>query len=243
MYHFFDQAIAELNTTFKIGLPLVSEMVSENKFDITNVPNAYFLANAPSGSSSEIPTVKDVAECTDVTKLYYNAQDNLFYKYSSHTDSWEAYSSVYGVYVDNSLGRVLYTTVPMYAAAAAYWSPVDESRLDDFDLAIYLPEDWIILFLIPYVCFKFSVRDGNSGQLYNEEWVQGHQQLVNSYDVPNFVVLKDVCHLPAYKSVALQNMSNLNIKCLTRAVYASMKTPTAIRATYGGFYSAGGWEI
>ena len=45
--HFFDQAIAELNTTFRIGLPLVSQMVEERKLNIQELSNNYYCELIP----------------------------------------------------------------------------------------------------------------------------------------------------------------------------------------------------
>lgn len=240
--HFFDQAISELNTTFKIGLPLVSDMISENKFNVSEIPNVTLLNDIPTGSTAEISAVADSSAFTDTSKIYYKTTDGQFYKYNSVNDSWVGYNEVYGVYVSAS-GRALYQTVPMYGTALAFWSIVDEKRLNDFDLTIYLPEDWIILFLIPYVCFKTAVRDGSDGGLYSDEFTQGFQQLQTSYDVPNFVELSKVAHLPAYTSIVKNNIAALNIKVPTRAVLNSMKTGNAIMPEYGGFNSRGGWGI
>jgi hypothetical protein len=127
------------------------------------------------------------------------------------------------------------------AAGYAIWTPVVENRLNDFDLAMYLPTDWIVLFLIPYVCFKTAVRDGSSGSLYNEEYVQGFQQLQTSYNVPNFVELSKVAHLPAYTAMVKANLNNLNKRIPTRAVYDSMKIGNAIFPEYEYTTTRGGW--
>ena len=240
--HFFDQAISELNTSFRIGLPLVSAMVAENSFNISEIPNVVLLKELPVQSAVEIPAVSDSSEFTDVSKVYYKTTDGLFYKYSSTDEVWKSYDEIYGVYIDVS-GRTVFQTVPVYASNIAVWAVIDEKRLNDFDLTIYLPEDWIILFLIPYVCFKTAVRDGGDGGLYSDEFTQGFQQLQTSYDVPNFVELSTVAHLPAYTSIVKNNIAALNMKIPTRAVFSSMKTGNAIMPNYGGFNSRGGWGI
>lgn len=241
--HFFDQAISELNTTFKIGLPLVSTMVSENKFDIDELSNVVLLPTAPSGSTFEIPTFSDSEELVDIDKVYFKTTDGLFYKYDRSLEKWTGWDTVYGIYIDDAYTRTIHQAVPMYGADLAFWALVDETRLNDFELVTYIPEDWIILFLIPYVCFKTAVRDGSDGGLYHDEFTQGFQQLQTSYDVPHFVELSKVAHLPAYKAEVKKHITALNVKIPTRAVYDSMKVGNNILAEYGGFNSRGGWGI
>lgn len=237
--HFFDQAISELNTTFKIGLPLISTMVSENKFELSEIPNLVLLDKAP----YIIPAVPDDTGFTDTVEVYFNLKDNLFYKYARLSDSWVGYDKVYGLYIENDGTRKLYQTFPAYTTGSALWTLVNENRLNDFELNTYLPDDWVILFLIPYVCFKTAVRDGMDGNLYRDEYVQGFQQLQTSYDVPHFVDLYKVAHLPAYKPEVKKHIAALNVKVPTRAVYDTMKVGNTILAEYGGFNSRGGWGI
>lgn len=241
--HFFDQAISELNTTFKIGLPLVSEMVDENRLDIQNIPNVTLLKTLPSGGATEIPTVTSEDGLTDPDKIYYNTTTCKFCKYNVHLQTWASYDKIYGVYIDNTTARTIYAAVPFPVAGYAMWSPVDENRLNDFDLNTYLPMDWLILFVIPYVCFKANVRDGGNGALYNEEYIQGFQQLQTSYDVPNFVELSKVAHLPAYTHTVKDNITALHSYIPTRAVYDSMKIGNSVLPTYGRLNSRGGWGL
>lgn len=240
--HFFDQAISELNTTFKIGIPLVSEMVAENQLNIQDLPNVVLIKESSLGGASDIIVTSD-NNFTQTDRVYYNPIENKFYKYNVLNATWCAYGIMYGVFVDNSFKRVIYQAIPMPLTGTAYWSPVDETRTNDFDLINYLPVDFIILFIIPYVCFKFSVRDGNSGELYNEEWTQGFQQLQTSYDVPHFVNLSKVAHLPAYTNFVKKHIDMLGDKISTRAIYDSMKIGNNIAAQYGGFYENGGWGV
>lgn len=238
--HFFDQAISELNTSFKIGLPLVSQMIDENRINLQDLPNVTLLKTIPTGAATEIPTGTE-DDFTDTDKIYYHIGTGKFYKYNPHTQEWVAYDKVYGIHIDSVKGRSTFVTLPLPVAGYAMWTPVPENRLDDFDLETYIPTDWIILFIIPYVCFKTAVRDGSNGALYSEEYIQGFQQLQTSYDVPNFVTLSEVAHLPAYKTTVKANIDTLNISVPTRAVYDSMKIGNAIMPKYGGFFSRGGW--
>lgn len=241
--HFFDQAISELNTTFKIGIPLVSQMVDENRLSIQDIPNVALLKTLPSGSATEISAIDSEDNLKDTDKIYYYTPTCKFCKYDVRLQKWVTYDKVYGIYIDDSYRRTLYETVPLAVAGYAIWSPVDETRLNDFDLTAYLPMDWLILFVIPYVCFKANVRDGGNGALYSEEYTQGFQQLQTSYDVPNFVELSKVAHLPAYTPVVKNNITALHSRIPTRAVYDSMKIGNAVLPTYGGFNSRGGWGL
>lgn len=241
--HFFDQAIAELNTTFRIGLPLVSTMVHERKIDVQGLPNLVLITDDPTGTPVDFPALPPSLEARDTTKAYYNFDNNRIYKFDTLSDKWVAYSEMYGIHIDDSNNRILYKSILMPLLSAAVWSRVDESRLNDFDLNVYLPDDWVILFLIPYVCFKVAVRDGASGSLYREEYVQGFQQLQTSYDVPNFVNLVDVAHLPAYTPCVKTGLqTNLNVQIPTRAVFDSMKIGNAVSPEYSARYTTkGGW--
>ena len=240
--HFFDQAISELNTSLKIGLPLVSQMVDENRINVQTLPNVTLLKTQPSGSAGEIPS-GDETTFTDFDKIYYHTTTGKVCKYDSILQKWVSYDKVYGIYINEYNDRILYVTTTLPVSGFAIWTPVVEDRMNDFDLKTYLPMDWIVLFLIPYVCFKTAVRDGSNGALYNEEYVQGFQQLQNSYDIPNFVDLVKVAHLPAYRPLVKENITALNKKVPTRAIYDSMKIGNAIMPEYGGFNARGGWGL
>lgn len=239
--HFFDQAISEINTTLRIGIPLVSEMIDAHRIHVQDLPNLTLLSSAPTGTATDIPIGAPDAT-SDVSKVYYNPADSKLYKYDTQTGAWVGYDKMYGIYLSTAGVRTFYETQTLFTGCAI-WAPVDEKRLNDFDLNIYLPDDWVILFLIPYVCFKASTRDGGSGALYSEEFIQGFQQLQTSYDVPNFVLLDRVAHLPAYTAEAKKHIAALNIKVPTRAIYTDMKIGNATLPIYGGFNSRGGWGI
>lgn len=240
--HFFDQAISELNSTFRIGMPLVSQMISEQAIRVQDKPNLVVLASEPTGTASDIPA-GTIESFTDTSKTYYNTSDNKLYKYSILTEQWDAYDKMYGLYAPIGSPRAVYETLSVPLANQAIWVKLDEKRLNDIDLTVYMPEDWVILFLIPYVCFKATMRDGGNGALYSEEFVQGFQQLQTSYDVPNKVLLSRVAHLPAYTAIVKSHLSNLAIEVPTRAVYPDMKIGNSIMPSYGGFNSRGGWGI
>ena len=113
----------------------------------------------------------------------------------------------------------------------------------NFDLASYIAKDWIMLFLIPYVCYKYSVRDGDTGLLFSEEFSQGFQQLQNSFSVPSTVILNEVVGEPAYSQVVLENLETLNKIVTTRAILEKYKTKRYLNAVYDDFYNHGGWGV
>jgi len=237
--HYFDQAISELNTTLRIGLPLISEFLDEHRLNIVSIPNVVYLSAAL--ASSKLPNITDVSEIpSGSSEVYYNTSDAKFYKLSSVGEP-EGYATVFGIYIDSSYNRQVLQTSHL-ASGEAMWVPYNDDVCTSANLCEILPTDWIIMFLIPYVCFKFSVRDGSSGALYNEEYVQGFQQLQTSYDIPNSVLLSKVAHLPAYTRIAKDNLDNLQIHVPTRAIYDSMKIGNAVQPEYGTFYS-GGWGL
>lgn len=247
IYHFFDQAIAELNTNLRIALPSVSEMRSEHTFDITEQEGFVRIATSDE-LTDDIPdyrTINDLPAATDlIVKYAYVCEEyrlgRTFYKHDG--DDWKKVDTLYGMYVDADGNLSTYTAVPVNTESA-YWVPVDKTHVTEFELTEYLPIDWWTLFIIPYVCFKFAVRNGDSGELFVDEYTQGYQQLQSSYNVPNTVKLTTVAGKPAYAKLVKQNLANLNITVFTRAIYESMRVGNGIASVYGGFYETGGWGV
>lgn len=242
--HFFDQAIAELNTSLRIALPNVTEMRFENTFRISEHEDTIPLNPAPNSSEtatyvSNVENIGNLPTPPDGWPIRYycatNFLDRVFYIYKN--GSWKPVQKAYGV---DSSGRG-YETVK--AGEMAAWREVPLETVTEFDLTTYLPTDWIILFLIPYVCFKFAVRNGDNGALFSDEFTQGFQQLQTSYNVPNTVTLSTVAHLPAYKQQVLDNIGNLNVKVTTRAISEKMRVPNGIRTISGATFMDGGWGI
>lgn len=245
--HFFDQAIAELNTSLKIALPSVTEMRAEHTFKVTLDGNIVRLKELPT-SNTTLPHnigAPTLAPKEDTLFGVYVCSDDFsnrkFYKWDG--TSWAATDALYGIYVDNGGALTTYVAVPI-TTAIAVWAPVEQSHVTDFDLAEYLPLDWWTLFIIPYVCFKFSVRNGDSGELFADEFTQGFQQLQSSYNVPNAVRLSAVAGKPAYAELVKQHLAQLGTTMVfTRAIYEDMRVGNGIASVYGGFYENGGWGV
>ena len=238
--HFFDQAIAELNTNLRIALPSISEVCEENTFDVlfqegvvlyttspTNVPHCYSLPDIA------------VEDSYGIYVCDSSYADRKFYKWDG--DDWKEVDTLYAVYRDVDGEFKTYVAVAIDKTTAV-WTPVPRTHTADFDLLEYMPLDWWTLFVIPYVCFKFSVRNGDSGELFADEFTQGFQQLQSSYNVPNTVRLMDVAGKPAYTELVKQYLNTLaNTTVCTRAIYEDMRVGNGIAPTYGGFYIDGGW--
>lgn len=232
---YFDQAIAELNTELHLGLRPISQIYKENSNIETTLSPLVVLNSRPS-LSVNIPTVPST------TDKVYCSLGNLYY-YNLSTSTYTKSNYVYGIYTafdtDGTPIKEIYRTLVI--GEYAYWTAYENHTERNVDLINYLPYEWIILFLIPYVCFKYAVRDGDTGASYAEDLSNGFQQLRNAYSVPNTVLLASVADKPAYKSDVSSNLPNLNIAIPTRAIYETMKVPSVIQASYDSIYSKGGW--
>ena len=234
VFHFFDQAISEINTSLRIALPTVTEMKVENTFDITK--DFYTIPVTEDDAKNYIPDEKHTTG-----SIYYDVSGDSRLDYQLYifkNNLWIPVDKVYGI---SELGKAYEViTVDRFAV----WKETSLTVLKEFSLTDYLSIDWIILFIIPYVCFKFAVRNGDSGALFSDEFTQGFQQLQTSYNVPNEVTLSTVAHLPAYRDVTAKNLSNLNKKVFTRAITSDMRVTNSVKAVYGGnLFENGGWGI
>ena len=68
-----------------------------------------------------------------------------------------------------------------YGGSAA-WVEISTAETYEAEFSHYLPDEWIMLWLIPYVCYKYTVRDGGTAQSFAEELTQGFQQLQDTYE-------------------------------------------------------------
>lgn len=242
--HFFDQAIAELNTVLKISVPSVTEIIELNKIDVL-ARNDLFISRSALYTNEPI-TQWNVKNPQSVEGIYYdNSANNLlrnsFKVIYKNNEEPVTMDEVYVAH-NSDYGLMAYKTVKV-GNSYAYFTPIPKIEQRQANLLDYLPMNFWILFVIPYVCFKFAVRNGDSGDLYQTEFVQGLQQLQTTYDVKNFVILADVAGREAYTEVVKNNLDNLNIKIPTRAIYETMRVGNAIRPEYGNFYNTGGWGV
>jgi hypothetical protein len=235
---YFDMAIAELNTTLHTSIPMVSEMITIFRRKLSKTTeNSLVLTEDPRNNNFEI--IVDPLYFKDGTpKYFYNSESKVFYAWNPYTKSYAPHESLVGIYVRQGTPEkyvsVVYNT-------AVYWAIQDTDTVDDCDLEDFLPNDWVLLWLIPYVCFKYSVRDGGSAQTFAEEMQQGFQQLQETYDVPSRVSLATYADKLAYRELVEDNIPNLNIKVPTKAIYESMKHPRESQAIYGNMFDRGGF--
>ena len=236
---FMDQAISEINSELHISIPSITTMQREVEMSLGNGTNIVLLDTKPDSSTS-IPVYNGTEELN--VSYYYDIANNKFVIKKSK-NSIEYYDELYGVYNDYNSPPILYQAVVVSDDLVLWYIP-NTKDIKDFDLENYLPRDWIYLYFIPYVCFKYAVRDGDTGALFADEFTQGFQQLRNAYNIPHTVILKNVCHLFAYNKLAKENIDNLYIKVPTRAITEEMKVPDSMKAVWGNnFYSNGGWGL
>lgn len=253
--HFFDQAISELNTILRISLPSVTEMRVENTFKVTDSPYCVALTTSPT-TSQNIPITK-TNPSGEPSKIYDLLDNEITAEVAYYRDSetyanntlcvkksevWEPVEKVYGFFAESPASSQVYAAV-VVGYSYAYWVETPNESVAKFSLTDYLPVDWLILFVIPYVCFKFAVRNGDSGALFSDEFTQGLQQLQTAYNVPNFVTLNTVAHLSAYRDLVKANLNDLRKQVGTRAITESMKVPNGIGKTYFSVLDSGGWDV
>ena len=238
--HFFDQAIAELNTSLRIGLPSVTEMRFENTFKISESPNTVLLTSSPTASGA-IPNVESLSTATAPVVYYVGSSDSEKYKrslYIKKNGNYEPVSEAYAIYNGKAYVAVVVTF------SNAVWTETSFETVTNFNLLDYLPFDWWVLFVIPYVCFKSALKDGGNGALFSDEFTQGFQQLQTSYGVPNTVVLSTVAHKPAYRNIVMSSLHNLDRRVTTRAVFDNMRITDGVGKVYGeNLFDNGGWGI
>lgn len=229
---FLDQAIAELNTSLNISLPFVSNIVNNYTENVKLEP--VVVLSSPPDSTTVIPV-------DDTNSNYY--YDTTVKKYIvKRYPEGTYFDIIYAVY-HNTDGSIEYYISVKISEMVHFWGKYDYNDFTQYDLNQIVPTNWIILFLIPYVCFKYIVRDGSNGALYSEEFQQGFQQLQNSYDVPSKVMLSEVANLPAYKEDVKKHLPYLNVKVETKAITENMLHSRTVLPTYGGIFDNGGWGI
>lgn len=239
---FFDIAISELNTTLHTSIPSVSFMTEEFRQRVSKVEvNKVILKTDPALTNYIIPTDPE-NPLENGIQAYYSGSTHKFYILDSYLQEYTEYDIIKAIFI-NTAGIHLYQAVN-YGSEAA-WAEVPMDNLYECDLDDYLPDDWVLLWLIPYVCYKYTVRDGGTAQTFAEELSQGFQQLQETYDVPDKVILATVADKKAYLELvekALQNEApNLNVLVPTRAIYESMKHSRAITIDGHTIFDRGGF--
>ena len=234
---YFDMAIAELNTTLHINMPTVSDMVKDfRQLMSKTLSNQVVLTVDPQQNDFAID-IDPIAPAGGNPKCYYDSNAKVFNIWDNFKKEYVEYSTIIGIYIREGNPEKYISAI---YGTDVYWVAMNETE-DDCDLSDYLTDDWVLLWLIPYVCFKYSVRDGGSAQTFAEELTQGFQQLQESYDVPDKVVLATYADRPAYTKLAEKYIDNLGMEVRTRAIYQGMKHARDINAIYGNMYDRGGF--
>lgn len=237
---FLDQAISEINTELHTSIIHIDEMENKAKQEVEKLPNLVILQASDLG----VPITSSSTEpVSDFPKVYYNTTSKLYYIYNTEAASYTVgHPYLIGVYLNNGT-PTYYKTGNVLASDVKYWYLDKFTSPVDVDLEDYFTTDWITLFLVPYVCYKYSIRDGDTGRLFNEEFSQGFSQLRKSYNVPFQVILSTVAHLFAYRDDVTHHLPRLNIWTRTRAITANMKNPSVVNIRSNTFYDRGGFGV
>ena len=231
---YFNQALAELNTSLHIHLPSLEQMELNSRDLFQSKDNIVLLEDKPQ-SNTEIPS-KDLG----AGEPYYYDKSKKMYGVLKGTQ-YVYFPNIVGIYNDYANGPCIYESFA-YSEDLHVWYSSLLNGPTDFDLNEYLPDDWVLLFLIPYICFKYAVKDGDTGALFNDEFSEGYKQLRNSYTIPVKVNLKSCAHHLAYKEDVKNNIDNLDINVPTKAIFDTYSIRNGIPASYESVYE-GGWVI
>lgn len=235
---FLDQAISEINTELHTSIVDLDAMEDANRKEVEKLENIVPLTSIE--VNTNIPS-SDTEPVLPKPSFYYNNTTGLYYilKGSEYSDG---YPYLIGVCVKDGV-PTYYKSGAIIGCATKVWYRDDVTSPVLVDLENYFTVDWIKLFLIPYVCYKYSIRDGDTGRLFNEEFAQGFSQLRKSYNVPFQVVLASVAHLFAYREDVTHHLPKLNIWCPTRAITENMKNAAVVNAQRMDFYDRSGFNI
>ena len=234
---YFDMAISELNTTLHTSIPTVSTMIKEFRQKMSKIKDNQIVLDVDPYQNDFSIDVNPDTPADGNPKCYYNSKEKCYYAWNKFTKEYSTYPSLVGIYIRDGVPEKYISAI---YGTDVYWIK-QEDNPDDCDFIDYLPDDWILLWLIPYVCFKYTVRDGGTAQTFAEEMQQGFQQLQETYDVPSKVLLATYADKPAYTELVAKHLPNLNVKVYTRAIYDSMKHGRSVNAVYGNMFDRGGF--
>lgn len=236
-----DMAMSELNTTLHTSIPSLSKqldiynteewdkiiyiLLTENEDPATQEGNDIFVKTADNILPSNV-------------KIYYDLINQTFMVWSNLNHVYEAATDILGVFYRDGVKEFW---KPFHYGNAAMWEKSERIDESNYELNRHLPDDWILLWLIPYVCFKYTVRDGGTAQTFAEELTQGFQQLQDTYNVPNKVVLATVADKAAYQSLVKEKLPYLNVLVNTLAIYEEMKHERNVLSCFGSMYDRGGF--
>lgn len=223
---FFDQAVSELNSMLNIALDPISKLAT-SQLDIFNMPNVLRLNQDQINAG--IPVADGPSENIS---YYYNPSTSRFYV-KDLFGNWKDYEVLYGV--SNSMQSPQLYRSWVYTNGVA-WYPSNENEVTTLNLTDYIAYDWMMLFIIPYVCHGWTARDGGNTLLFAEEFSQGYIQLRKSYGIPSKVRLSTVAHLPAYTKIVKEYMEKYSnwgdMEITTKAITEDMRIPDVVERKY-----------
>ena len=233
---YLDQAISELNSSLHISVRSIKDIIDENYTRTSKIENVVLFQTRPDGAEL-IPIFDEDPLDPEIETYYYNSTIGKFKIYK--TTGWQEFEEIYGAYIE--AGNADYYKATFITDTSICWLRTEFNNPLELDFEQYYPKDWITLFIIPYVCFKFSARDNDTGAIFSEEFTQGYQQLLIAYNIPDKVCLDKVAGLIPYTTDVKEHLPNLKIMCPTRAITEDMKIPKDIQATFGSMFDQGGW--
>lgn len=227
---YFDQAIEDLNSELHIAIPSITELVSSFGRKVSKTRDIISITSTD--ITVEIPTVERLEDAT--TNVVLNQEDSSFYY--KKNDKYIKANELYGINLETQKEYKAYAA----ASSLGYWTLSEKDYLD-IDLNDYLPTSAIVLYLIPYICAEYASKSGGNASLFNDKFTEGFLQIVKSYDIPSFVNLVDVAHLPAYHDLVIKHGSKLDTEVSTRAIYEDMKVNKTFHRESLEFYDRGGF--
>jgi len=247
---YLDMCVSELNTTLHTSMKPFSEYVKRSSERALAENPLVQIANDPSGSEAAVDCVSDaISEVSDGWHYWSErtSRPDLYGKFVRFAsgEPAETRMRLFGYYKASDKPAEMYEA-HVYSPTLCLW--VRSAGFGDVDVTEFLTADWILMFVVPYVCFKYAARDGGVASTFAEEMEQGFQQLQETYDVPASVDLASVKGFPAYRddveSLEKAGVKSLEgVRCGTRAIYEYMKHPRGTNARYGSLYDAGGWGL
>jgi len=237
-----DMAMAELNTTLHTSIPSLSKQLDKYTTEEWDKIIYILLTEledpaTTEGSNIFVKTPENTLPSS--VKIYYDLDKQTFMVWSNLNNTYTPAKDILGVFYRDGVKEFW---KPFHYGNAAMWEKSERVDQSNYDLNRHLPDDWILLWLIPYVCFKYTVRDGGTAQTFAEELTQGFQQLQDTYNVPDKVVLATVADKEAYQDLVKEKLPYLNVFTKTVAIYDSMKHERNVLPCFGSMFDRGGFN-
>lgn len=238
IFNYFDMAIMELNTTLHIALPSVSEMREIHSRAVAGKPNLVILDTLPS-SADTIDVKAGIDLATPEDRFFFDSSRGQ-YAVKDPEGIWRHYDELIGVC--NDMGNPTYfKALKLGMYNAPFWANGRDEDPQNVDMTMWLPDDWIMLYLIPYVCFKYACRDGGTASTFAEEMQQGFQQLQDMYSVPSSISLNKAAGCLAYVDDIRNHMPELRVEVPVKAITKDMIHPREVIAQNSGIFDRGGF--